>query len=139
MPKLSRTFIKLGLLYFVGAMLMATAMYAQPIWDLPLWIATLRPVYLHWITLGWLTQLIFGVAYWMFPKYSKENPRGNEQLGWGVLIALNAGLLLRSIGEPFVMTHPNAGYGWMLALASVLLLIAGWGFIFNTWSRVKER
>jgi hypothetical protein len=118
-------------------MLMGTVMYAQPIFNLPNWIATLRPVYLHWITLGWLTQLIFGVAYWMFPKYSRENPRGNEKLGWAILLCLNVGLILRSIGEPLVMTQPEGGYGWTLALASLLLLLAGWGFVLNTWSRVK--
>ena len=138
MPKLSRLYIKFGLAYFVGAMLLGIAMYAQPLFNLPRWIATLHPVYLHWITIGWLTQLIFGVAYWMFPKYSKEQPRGNEQVGWIVLIALNTGLILRTIGEPLSALMPDKGYGWLLVVASLLLLIAGWGFVFNTWSRVKE-
>jgi hypothetical protein len=34
------------------------------------------PVYLHLFMIGWVTQMIFGVAYWMFPRVSKENPRG---------------------------------------------------------------
>jgi len=28
----------------------------------------LFPVYIHLLVFGWLTQLIFGVIYWMFPK-----------------------------------------------------------------------
>jgi hypothetical protein len=36
--------------------------------------ALLWPTYLHLLVLGWLTQLIFGVAFWMFPRYSARNP-----------------------------------------------------------------
>jgi hypothetical protein len=30
-------------------------------------IAGMFPVYLHLLNFGWLTQLLFGVALWMFP------------------------------------------------------------------------
>jgi hypothetical protein len=80
-----------------------------------------------------------GVGYWMFPKQSKEKPRGSEGLGWIVLILLNIGLVLRAIGEPAVVLFPQGGLGWMLVVASLCLLLAAWGFIFNTWGRIKER
>ncbi|MBZ0304883.1 MAG: hypothetical protein K8I82_02325, partial [Anaerolineae bacterium] len=83
------------------------------------------------------TQLIFGVALWMFPKYSKEKPRGSENLAWTTYLFLNVGLLLRLIGEP--LTALNYQTGWMLAVSAVLQLIAGWVFVINTWGRVKER
>jgi hypothetical protein len=55
------------------------------------------------------------------------------------LLLLNAGLILRAIGEPAIVLLPEAGLGWTLAIASTCLLLAGWGFIFNTWGRIKER
>ena len=58
------------------------------------------PTYLHLVTVGWLTNLIFGVAFWMFPRYTAESPRGSDALGWASYAGLNAGLLLRLIGEP---------------------------------------
>lgn len=139
MPKLSRWFIKLGLVYFVIGLLMGAILLAQPVfgWS-PRW-QVIRPVYLHMLFIGWVTQIIMGVAYWMFPKYSKEKPRGNERLGWAVLVLLNVGLILRAIGEPATALMPDANLGWLLVIASVLLLLAGWGFIANTWSRIKER
>lgn len=97
--------------------------------------AYLRPIYIHEITIGWLSQLIMGVAYWMFPKFSKEAPRGNEKLSWVVYGLLNLGLLFRAIGEGF----PSAGLGWMLVLSALCLFLTGWGFVLNTWARVKER
>jgi hypothetical protein len=75
----------------------------------------------------------------MFPKLSKEKPRGSEPLGWVVLVLLNLGLVLRGIGEPAMILAPQLGLGWILGVASVCLLLAGWGFIFNTWGRIKER
>ena len=80
-----------------------------------------------------------GVGYWMFPKLSKEVPRGSARLGWTVLILLNVGLILRAIGEPAVLLAPQAGLGWTLVLAALCLLLAGWGFIANSWGRIKER
>lgn len=139
MPTLSRWFIKIGMLYFVVGLTMGAVLLAQPVMGWSSSLQALRPVYLHLLFIGWVTQLIMGVGYWMLPKYSKEKPRGSERLGWAVLIMLNAGLVLRSIGEPAMTLAPQAGLGWMLAVASLLLLLAGWGFILNTWGRVRER
>ena len=139
MPTLSRWFIKAGLIYFVIGLTMAAILLAQPALGWSSRWQVLRPVYLHFLFIGWVTQIIMGVGYWMFPKYSKEKPRGSEWLGWLVLILLNVGLVFRSIGEPSVVLFPQAGLGWTLAIASLCLLLAGWGFIVNTWGRIKER
>lgn len=138
-PTLSRWFIKIGMLYFTLGLTMGTVMLAQPVMGWSSSLQLLRPVYLHFLFIGWVTQLIMGVGYWMFPKHSKEKPRGSERLGWLVFILLNVGLVLRSIGEPAVVLFRQAGLGWTLAVASLCLLLAGWGFIFNTWGRIKER
>lgn len=139
MPTLSRWFIKIGMIYFVVGLGMASVVMAQPVMGWSSSLQVLRPVYLHFLFIGWVTQIIMGVGYWMFPKYSRENPRRSEKLGWAVLISLNIGLILRAIGEPAVVLAPEANAGWTLAVASMFLLFAGWGFIFNTWGRIKER
>lgn len=139
MPTLSRWFIKLGMLYFAAGLTMGALMLFQPVLGWPSSWQVLRPVYLHFLFIGWVTQIIMGIGYWMLPKQSKERPRGSQRLGWAVLVLLNVGLLLRAVGEPAIVLVPQAGLGWTLALASTCLLLAGWGFILNTWGRVKER
>ena len=139
MPTLSRWFIKLGMLYFVLGLLLGSLMLIQPVLGWSGQFQALRPVYLHILFLGWVTQIIMGVGYWMFPKYSKEQPRGNPKLGWVVLILLNMGLVLRAVGEPMMTLAPDAGFGWVLVLAAICLVLAGWGFIANTWGRIKGR
>lgn len=139
MPALSRMYIKIGLIYFAAALVIGAALGLQPVLGLPPEIIALRPVYWHGLMVGWVMQLIFGVVYWMFPKQSKEHPRGSEKLGWAVFGLLNTGLLLRVIFEPLAAVRPDLGIGWLLALSAVLQLLAGWGFVANTWGRVKER
>jgi hypothetical protein len=99
--------------------------------------ALLWPTYVHLFVLGWLTQLIFGVAFWMFPRRSAKEPHGSEPLGWISYGLLNAGLVLRALGEPaFALGARTSG---ILVVAALLQLGAGWVFVFNTWPRVKER
>lgn len=139
MPTLTRWYIKIGMVYLIVGLSMSVILLIQPLagwsanWQL------LRPVYLHFLFIGWVTQLIIGVAHWMFPKYTKDNPRGNERYGWAILILLNVGLILRAISEPMMVIAPAPHWGWMLAIASTCLLVAGWGFILMIWGRVKER
>jgi len=139
MPLLSRTYIKTGLIYFVLALLVGAFYLGQSLFNLPATVGTLYPVYLHLLMVGWVTQLIMGVVYWMFPKYSRERPRGSEQLGWIVYALLNSGLILRAFGEPLTILKPGWNLGWTLGISAILQLIAGWLFVINTWGRVKER
>jgi cbb3-type cytochrome oxidase subunit 1 len=139
MPRLARWFIKAGLLYFVLALITGVLLQARTVIALPAWTSTLNPVYIHLLAVGWITQLIIGVAYWMFPKFTKEQPRGSETLGWATFILLNMGLILRIIAEPRVTMHAAPHLGWMLAVSAVLQTAAGWLFVINTWSRVKGR
>ena len=93
------------------------------------------PTYLHLFTVGWLTNLIFGVAHWMFPRASAERPRGDARLAWAGWGMLNAGLALRVVGE--ALSRPPSG-GLLLASA-LLQLFAVWTWVVHLWPRVKER
>lgn len=139
MPTLTRVFIKTGMIYFLMAMVVGVALAAPSLFSMPSTLAALRPVYFHLFMVGWVLQLIIGIAFWMFPKLSKHEPRGSEALGWLVYICLNIGLIFRAFGEILLALRPGSETGWTLALAAVLQLVAGWGFIVNTWLRVKER
>lgn len=136
MPRVARWYIKAGLVYFVLALVAGVLLEARAVADLPRWTATLRPVYVHLLVVGWITQIIIGVGYWMFPKFSRENPRGSEALAWITWILINVGLLLRLIAEPQTF---DVDLGWMLALSALLQTVAGWLFVVNTWARIKER
>jgi cbb3-type cytochrome oxidase subunit 1 len=139
MPRLTRYFIKTALIYLALSLILGAVLATRAAFDLPAELAALSPVFFHLFMVGWVTQLIFGMLYWMLPKYSKEKPRGYEQLVWAAYILINVGLILRVIGEPLAAVRPDWGVGWILALSAVLQLLGGWAFIFNAWPRVRER
>lgn len=139
MPLITRYFIKTSLLFFVAALLCGLLLALRPFVELPAAIAGLTPVYFHLFMVGWVTQIIIGVAYWMFPKFTKEKPRGSEPLAWSTYAFLNVGLLLRTIAEPAIMVQGLPIWGWLLALSAFLQWLGGVAFVVNTWSRVKVR
>lgn len=137
MPILTRRFIKLAMLYLLAALLVGVILAGRSLWSLPSFLAGVGPVYFHLFMLGWVTQLIFGVVYWMFPKYSQTQPRGREGLWQAVFWLMNIGLILRVATEP--MLTLNSEWGWVVALSAVMQWLAGILFVVNTWSRVKVR
>ena len=123
---------------FAAALVVGVAQAARDPLKLASGIAAVRPVYVHLLVVGWITQMIFGVAYWMFPKYSTEAPRGNDRLAIAAYVCLNAGLLLRVVAEPAYVLHPGAVFGRALGLSATLQWLGGMAFVVNTWARVKE-
>jgi len=143
MPPLTRWLIRTSFVYFFLGLAAGILMAFQPLLKLTGWLAAplmaaLFPVYIHLLVFGWITQLIFGVVFWMFPKYSREKPRGSEALGWATYGLLNAGLLLRVFGEPLYAQGMPASQ-WMLAVSAVLQWLSGLAFVVNSWGRVKEK
>lgn len=139
MPIITRTFLKAALVCFIAALAAGVLVAARPLLELPGFVAGLTPVYFHLFMVGWVTQLIIGVAYWMFPKYSRERPRGHDWLAWTTFVLLNGGLLLRVVAEAAQTTDAAAAWRWALALSAVLQWMAGMAFVANTWPRVKAR
>jgi hypothetical protein len=133
----ARIFIRTALVYLAAAFLVGGLVLANQGLALNPRIGALQPVFYHLLMVGWATQLICGVALWMFPPLSREQPRGDERLGWYTYGALNAGLLLRVVCEPLLAW---AGWGgWGLALSAVLQVLAVWIFVVAIWPRVKAR
>lgn len=141
MPPLTRWFIKTALVYFILALVAGLLLAMQNVWESLRSLGGLFPVYIHLLVEGWITMLILGVVFWMFPKFSREHPRGSEKLGWISYVLLNTGLLLRVVGEPMGAITAGAGNLWGILLAASALLqwLGGMAFVVNTWGRVKEK
>jgi hypothetical protein len=137
MPRIVRWFVKTAFVYLAAALvvgLLESASRAGLIAGLP---PGIRPVSVHFLVVGWVSQLIFGIALWMFPKFSQDQPRGPEWAAWATYACLNAGLLLRAVAEP---QAPGGGvWGGLLVASAVLQWAAGLLFIVPAWRRVRIR
>ena len=138
MPTLTRWFVKTSFVYLALALLAGLLLAAQSTLGLAV-PDEFFSVYIHLLVFGWLTQLVFGVVFWMFPKYSAERPRGSETLGWWTYALLNSGLILRAIAEPVQAMTPGLLTGWALVVSAALQLGAGVTFVLNSWKRIRVK
>ncbi len=137
MSLLTRLFIRTSFVYLGIALAEGILLAGQPFWNSALPFAILFQGYIHLLTVGWLTLLIFGVAHWMFPRYTSEQPHGSEGQNWAAYILLNLGLVMRLVGEPLQDLSPQAFWNWFLVVSAMLQWLGGMIFILNLWKRVK--
>ncbi len=91
----------------------------------------LMPAHGELLLVGWVLQLIMGVAYWILPRFSRPPARGNVAAVGLAFVLLNAGVVLSSLGAalaaPAYVVMTGRGGEALAALA----------FAFNAWPRVK--
>jgi hypothetical protein len=141
MPPLARTFVKVAFVYFVAAFALGALMALDQWLTLGRWLKTVYLSQLHLLVVGWISQLAIGVAYWIFPRFRKEQnipPRGSAELARAVLIGLNAGLILRFLVEPFYLMGPRPWLAALLALSGILQALAVLGFAWLIWGRIRS-
>ena len=137
MPAVTRWLLRAGMTWLLAGLAGGVLVAGHGALDLPPAFGAAGPAVFHLLTVGWLTQLIFGVAHWMFPRASAERPRGREGLVWAALLLLNAGLLVRLVSEPLAaLGHASAP---ALAASGLLQFAAAACFTANTWPRVRGR
>ncbi len=151
MPAASRAFIRASLLYLgLGSVLGALLLINR--W-LPLdpGLASLKVSHVQMLVVGWLTQLILGVAWWLFPTLkiglrsdgspparTGQRQRGSEPLFWATFLCLNVGVLLRATCEPLFDWTRVAVFRSLAGVAGLFLLAAAIAFVLNVWGRVRE-
>jgi hypothetical protein len=151
MPTSSRVFVRASIIYLaLGALLGALLLINR--W-LPLGsaIAALRIAHIEFLIVGWLTQLIMGVAWWLFPPLAiglrPDTPqparrgqaqRGNELLFWATFASLNAGILFRAVFGPVYSWTKFGPFNVLASISGLFLLIAAFAFVANMWGRIRE-
>jgi len=136
MPPLTRWMVRAGLAYLVLGALLSGIQAIPPAAARFSWLAAAAPATTHLWTIGWLTQLIFGVAYWLFPKHRRRPPRGRDSVWWAGALLLNAGLLLRLIGEPWQAQGGAAPAEFLVVVSGAVIWLGGVALVSQVWGRV---
>jgi len=131
MPFLSILFIRSSLIYLVAGFSLGTLLLWQKATLVTPGIWKFLPLHLEVLTFGWIIQLVFGVAYWILPRFGTAPLRGNETVVWISYIALNLGIAM--VGFQNFLPAPEV---WALC-GRGLELIAVLSFGKNSWSRIK--
>ncbi len=129
MPRLSAWFVRAALIYLglgftFGGLLLANK--GIP-WHPLTW--RLLPAHIEFLLFGWTLQLVFGVAYWILPRWQTQ--RGDVRPAWAALLLLNGGIWL-VVGAGWFN-----GPAWLLASGRMLEVMAVAAFTWHAWPRVK--
>jgi hypothetical protein len=136
MPKVTRLFIKSGLVYlFLGIIMAFVAELPQVNTGV-----LLLPVYWHMIVIGWVTQVIMGVSIWMFPRRKRSREKIESVPALLSFWTLNSGLILRFTAEPFIpLFQGNSAITSVVVISTLLHIAAVLFYLTEIWPRVFMR
>ena len=125
MPRVSAWFIRASLCHLVAGFAIGALMLASKGLSIAMGVWALRPVHIEMLLVGWMIQLVMGVAVWIFPRMSlRKAPQRSLVSAWVAFALLNGGVLLVSLGGP------------LFAVGRLVEVAAAASFVAHLWGRV---
>jgi cbb3-type cytochrome oxidase subunit 1 len=95
-------------------------------------VGGLLPLHIEASLVGWVLQLVMGVAYWIFPRFGMTPAqRGREELAWLSFWLVNAGLWAAGLAGLTGVPRETAMLGRVAeGLATALMAV-------NIWARTR--
>ncbi|MCP4361338.1 MAG: hypothetical protein GY796_25290 [Chloroflexi bacterium] len=133
MPYLSRWMIRAAFIYLLlgftigGLMLANKGLSLLPaVWG---WL----PVHIEFLLMGWIVQLVMGVAFWILPRYWTKPRRPHENYVWIAFALLNLGIWLVTAAT---LLHTGRE---ILLLGRVVEVGGALFFARHAWGRIVSR
>jgi cbb3-type cytochrome oxidase subunit 1 len=126
-----RAFVKASLAWLALGVTLGVAMAAHPAWTV------YRPAHLHMTLLGFVTMMIYGVAYHVLPRFSGHPLHSRRLAGWhwwasnAGLLGMVAGFALRPSGGALGAAATPA-----LAAGGALSALGAYAFAYGMWRTV---
>jgi cbb3-type cytochrome oxidase subunit 1 len=123
-----KAFLKASLAWLALGVTLGVAMAAHPIW------AVYRLAHVHMLLLGFVTMMIYGVAYHVVPRFAGAPLHSRRVAGWHWWIA-NVGLAVMVAG--FMVRGVGASVGTpLLASGGALSALGAYSFAYVLWRTV---
>ena len=123
-----RRFVKASLVWLAAGATLGVAMAAVPSW------LVYRPAHVHMNLLGFVTMMIYGVAYHVIPRFT-SHPLYSRRLAGVHWWISNVGLALMITGFSLA-PHIGPPGRTMLASGGLLSATGGFCFIVNLWRTI---
>ncbi|HET8713592.1 MAG TPA: hypothetical protein VFM23_07910 [Gemmatimonadales bacterium] len=124
MPRVSAWFVRAALCHLVLGFVIGGLLLASKGVPLGFDPWPLRPIHIELLLVGWMIQLVMGVAVWIFPRFVlRLKPQRSAVTAWLAFALLNAGVLLVSAG--------------LLAAGRLVEIGAAASFAIHLWGRVS--
>lgn len=123
-----KAFLKASITWLALGVTLGVAMAVHP------QLIVYRPAHVHMNLLGFVTMMIYGVAYHVIPRFT-GHPLHNRSVAAVQWWLANAGLALMVIG--FCLA-PNAvpAAPFVLGTGGVLAAVAAYCFVYNIWRTI---
>jgi cbb3-type cytochrome oxidase subunit 1 len=123
-----KSFLKASLAWLAVGVSLGVAMAAHPIWTI------YRPVHVHMVLLGFVTMMIYGVAYHVIPRFAGFPLHSARAAVWHWWIS-NAGLALMATGFAVRVHDASAGTA-VLATGGTLSASGAYIFVYLIWRTI---
>jgi cbb3-type cytochrome oxidase subunit 1 len=126
-----KNFVKASLTWFGLGATLGLCMALEPAWVI------YRPAHFHMNMLGFVTMMIYGVAYHVMPRFT-GHPLHSPRLAGVQWWVSNAGLALLVLG--FALAPHVGGPGTtVLVVGGVASALGAYAFIYNLWRTLDGR
>ncbi len=88
----------------------------------PLW--RLLPIHIELLFLGWIVQMVFGVAFWILPRYWEKPRCGNVTGAYLAFVLLNTGIWLVVIANIWPLPSSIVLVGRLMELSAIIAFVA---------------
>lgn len=127
MPRVSVWFIRASLLHLLSGAALGAAYLAWKAYEWFPFAVSLRQVHVEQMLVGWLVQLVVGVAFWILPRPEGRDPGAYSGQMWVIFGLLNAGVLAAALGSSAALPDALGLAGRAAeAAAAALFLIHAW-------------
>ena len=126
-----RAFLKASLAWLALGVTLGVAMAAHPNWTVYM------AAHMHMLLLGFVTMMIFGVAYHVIPRFTGNALHNREAAGVHWWLS-NAGLALMVCGFVTRVWWPGSGT-IVLATGGTMSALGAYIFVYLIWRTVDGR
>ncbi|HLS47656.1 MAG TPA: hypothetical protein VK012_04010 [Gemmatimonadales bacterium] len=123
-----RGFLRSSLAWLVGGVTLGLCMAVHPAW------LVYRPAHMHMNLLGFVTMMIFGVAYHVIPRFTGHALHSRRIAGWQLWVS-NAGLALMVAGF-IIRVHSRDPGLLLLGAGAAVSALGAYAFVYNLWRTI---
>lgn len=134
MTPISRAGLRLGLFWLLAGVLLAGLAETSWLSSYPI-----RPVWIHMLVLGWMTQWIFAISIWMFPRSINVYRERENIRTWSLLVLWNTALIARVIFEVEVIQTNPVIRQVVLGISVLLFWVGSVLYVMEIWPRVRVK
>jgi cbb3-type cytochrome oxidase subunit 1 len=119
-------FLKASLAWLALGVTLGVAMAIHPPWTV------YRLAHVHMVLLGFVTMMIYGVAYHVIPRFA-GSPLRSRRVALVHWWMANIGLAGMASGFAWRVWHPTSGT-WLLSAGGTLSAVGAYLFVWQIWA-----